>query len=344
MSRLERLRARLEEPLIVTSPVNVRYLTGLQSSNAALVVEPERVLLFADFRYRDAAGAVEGVEFVETARALLPDIGRRLRGRHGFEAAHVSYAGYEALREGGLELVPRRGLVEALRAIKDESEVDAIRRATHAADAALEALVRETWIGRTERELAWRLEELMHAHGAQGVSFETIVGSGPTGALPHGRPTDKLVARGELVVVDFGAVVDGYCSDCTRTFSTGELPGELRRAYDVCLAAQEAAVEGIRAGMTGPEADRLARDRIEAAGFGAQFGHGLGHGVGMEVHEAPGLRPESADVLEPGMVVTVEPGIYQPGLGGVRIEDLAVVRDDGLEVLTSFRKELVTVE
>ena len=344
MSRLDALRAVLEEPLIVTNPVNVRYLTGLQSSNAALAVEPERVLLFADFRYREAAAAVAGVEFVETARSLYPDIGSTLSGRYAFEADHVTYADYEAMRASGVHLVPRTGAVERLRAIKDAAEIDAIRRAAHAADAALEALVRETWVGRTERELAWRLEELMHAHGAQGVSFETIVGSGPTGALPHGRPTDRLVQRGELVVVDFGAVVDGYCSDCTRTVATGELTAELRRIYDVCRQAQEAAVRGIRAGMTGPEADRIAREPIEAAGYGEQFGHGLGHGVGMDVHEAPGLRPESSDTLAPGMVVTVEPGIYLPGKGGVRIEDLAVVREDGLEVLTSFRKELVFVD
>ncbi len=342
--RIEKLRSRLEEPLIVTNPVNVRYLTGLQSSNAALVVDPERIRLFADFRYRDAAQAVPDVEFVETARALVADLGQRLEGRFGFEADDVTYADYEALAAGGLDLVPRRGLVEDLRVLKDPAEVEKIRHACHAADAALEALVREPFVGRTERELAWRLEELFHAHGGEGVSFELIVGSGPTGALPHGRPTDRLVGRGELVVVDFGTRVGGYCSDSTRTFATAGLPADLRELYEVCRAAQEAAIRGIRPGMTGREADALARDPIAAAGYGEHFGHGLGHGLGLDVHEAPGLRPESDDVLEPGMVFSVEPGIYLPGRAGVRIEDLVVLRADGVELLTSFRKELTFVD
>jgi Xaa-Pro aminopeptidase len=342
--RVRRLQERLEEPLIVTTPANVRYLTGLESSNAALVVDRERVCLFADFRYRESARAVVDVEFVETPRSLIAGIGAVVEGRAGFEPANLTYDRYRTLRDAGVDLVPREGLVEALRARKDEDEIAAIRRSTRIADAAFEALAREPFVGRSEREIAWRLRELLHVHGADGVSFETIVGSGPNGALPHARPSERIVQRGELVVVDWGARAGGYCSDCTRTFATGPLPDELARAYAVCLEAQGAAVRGIRAGMGGAEADRLARDPIAAAGFGDRFGHGLGHGVGMEVHEAPGLRPESTDVLEPGMVVTVEPGIYLPGLGGVRIEDLAVVRDGGLEVLTSFRKELVTVE
>jgi Xaa-Pro aminopeptidase len=342
--RLARLQERLEEPLIVTSLVNVRYLTGLDSSNAALVVEPGRVRLFADFRYREAARAVEGVEFVETARSLVAGVGAAVEGRAGFEAEHLTYARYEVLRDAGVELVPRTGVVEGLRAIKDDAEVAAIAHAAQVADHALEALAREPFVGRSEKEIAWRLQELMHAHGADGLSFEPIVASGPNGALPHGRPTERIVNRGELVVVDWGARAAGYCSDCTRTFATGPLPEQLRRAYDVCREAQAAAMHGIRAGMTGPEADAIAREPIAAAGFGEEFGHGLGHGVGMDVHEIPGLRPESSDVLEPGMVVTVEPGIYLSGLGGVRIEDLAVVREDGLQALTSYRKDLVVVD
>jgi Xaa-Pro aminopeptidase len=342
--RVRHLQERLEEPLIVTAPANVRYLVGIESSNAALVVERERVRLFADFRYREAAQAVAGVEFVETPRSLIAGVAAAVEGRIGFEPSNVTYDRYRVLRDAGVELVPREGLVEALRARKDEDEVAAIRRAAQAADAALEALSREPFVGRSERAIAWRLRELLHAHGADDVSFETIVASGPNGALPHARPSERIVRRGELVVVDWGARVGGYCSDCTRTFATGPLPGELARAYAVCLEAQETAVRGIRAGMGGAEADTLAREPIAVAGFGDRFGHGLGHGVGMEVHEAPGLRPESTDTLEPGMVVTVEPGIYLPGVGGVRIEDLGVVREGRLEVLTSFRKELVTVE
>jgi Xaa-Pro aminopeptidase len=176
------------------------------------------------------------------------------------------------------------------------------------------------------------------------MSFESIVASGPHGALPHGRPTDTIVEKGTLVTVDWGVVADGYCSDCTRTFSTGgHLPDRLREAYDVCLAAQQRAVAGIKAGVTGVEADALAREPIAAAGFGENFGHGLGHGVGLMVHEAPRLSMESTDTLATGNCVTVEPGIYLPGLGGVRIEDLAIVRENGLDVLTSFPKDLIEV-
>ena len=344
MSRLDALRERLEEPLLVTNGLDVRWLTGFRSSNAAVLVEPERVRLFADFRYAEAAREVPGVEFVETERSLLADLAQRLEGPIGFEADHVTYAGWQTLSGGGLELVPRRGLVEALRAVKDETELDAIRRAAQAANHAFEALLREPFAGRSEREVAWRLRELMHANGAHDVSFETIVASGPNGALPHHRPGDRLIGRDELVVVDFGCVVDGYCSDCTRTVATGRLTDELRRAYDVCLDAQRAAVAGLRAGISGVDADRLARDPIEAAGFGEAFGHGLGHGVGLEVHEAPTLSRLSSDTLAAGNVVTAEPGIYLAGRGGVRIEDLCVVGEDGVEVLTTVSKELLEVD
>jgi Xaa-Pro aminopeptidase len=183
----------------------------------------------------------------------------------------------------------------------------------------------------------------MLARGGEGASFESIVGAGAVGANPHGRPEGVVLAPGTLVVVDWGCVVDGYCSDCTRTFSTGDLPDELERIYEVCLAAQQRAVGGIRAGVSGVDADLLARQPIEDAGYGAQFGHGLGHGVGLMVHEAPRLSTESTDVLVPGHVVTVEPGIYLEGNAGVRIEDLVVVTDDGAEVLTSLPKELHTL-
>jgi Xaa-Pro aminopeptidase len=199
-------------------------------------------------------------------------------------------------------------------------------------------------VGKTERQVAWRLLELCHAHGADDRAFESIVASGPNGAHPHARPTENVIEKNTLVTIDWGVQVDGYYSDCTRTFSTGGvLPDRLREAYDVTLRAQRKAVAEIKAGMTGVEADRVARDVIGEAGFGESFGHGLGHGVGLQVHEAPRLSQESEDVLAPGHCVTVEPGIYLSGLGGVRIEDLAIVREDGLEVLTSFPKELIAV-
>jgi Xaa-Pro aminopeptidase len=341
--RVDRLREALEEPLLVTHGVNVRYLVGFASSNAALFVEPDRVRLFSDFRYAETGRAVEGVEFVETKRSLVAALAELLEGSVGFEADAVSFASWETLRAGGLELVPRRGLVEALRAVKDDEELDAIRRAGAVTSEAYDRLAEERFTGRTERELAWRLDELFHELGAQAPAFETIVASGPNSAKPHARPTDRVVEAGETVVVDAGALVDGYCADCTRTFATGPLPDELRSAYTVCLEAQLAGLAATRAGVTGIDADGAARERIEAAGLGERFGHGLGHGVGLEVHEAPRLSRESADTLAAGNVATVEPGIYLEGLGGIRIEDLVIVTDGEPEVLTSSTKDLVTV-
>jgi Xaa-Pro aminopeptidase len=260
-----------------------------------------------------------------------------------FEADALPYLEWERLSAGDAELVATHGVVDGVRAVKDEEEVAKLRKAARIGDRALEALTAETWVGRTEREVGWRLLELCHAHGADDRAFESIVASGPRGAMPHARPTSAVIERRTLVTVDWGVLVDGYYSDCTRTFSTGELPGRLREIYDVCLAAQKAAVAGIKAGMTGVEADALARDPIEAAGYGAEFGHGLGHGVGLDVHEAPRLSTESTDTLEVGHCVTIEPGIYLSGEGGVRIEDLAIVREDGVDVLTSFPKDLIEV-
>jgi Xaa-Pro aminopeptidase len=343
MSRIGSLRASLEEPLLVTNSVNVRYLIGFSSSNAALFIEPERVRLFSDFRYAEAARAVEGVEFVETKRSLVGALAELLEGAVGFEADAVSYASWEVLRAGGLELVPRRGLVEALRAVKDNSELEKIRRAGMITSQAYTQFAEERFVGRTERELAWRLDELFHELGADAPAFETIVASGPNAAKPHARPTDRPMEAGETVVIDAGAMVDGYNADCTRTFATGALPDTLKAAYEATLEGQLAGLEAVRAGVTGVDADAAARDRIEAAGLGEKFGHGLGHGVGLEVHEAPRLSRESTDTLAAGNVVTVEPGVYLEGLGGIRIEDLVIVTDGDPEVLTSFGKDLITV-
>jgi Xaa-Pro aminopeptidase len=345
MNRLEALGAQLDAPLLVTNLTNVFYLSGFESSNAALLVRPGgETTLYTDFRYAEEARAVAGVEAVITKRAMMRDVGDRLSGRVQFEADVLPYLEWERLSTGRAELVPTRGLVDAVRAVKDEEEVAKLRRAARIADRALEALTAETWVGKTERQVAWRLLELCHAHGADDRSFESIVASGPNGAHPHGRPTENVIEKSTLVTIDWGVQADGYYSDCTRTFSTGGvLPDRLREAYDVTLAAQKKAVAEIKAGITGVEADRIARDVIDEAGFGEHFGHGLGHGVGLDVHEAPRLSTESDDLLVPGHCVTIEPGIYLPGLGGVRIEDQAIVRDDGLEVLTSFPKELIEV-
>jgi len=341
-ARVVRLRERLEEPLLVTNPANVRYLVGFKSSNAALLIEPDTVRLFADFRYANAARDVDDVEFTQTKRDLLGDLATRLTGRIGFESAFVTYEGYEKLRSGGLELVPRPGRVEALRAVKEEDELDALRRACAITDRVFERLANEKFVGRTERDVAWTLEELYHDEGS-AAGFEAVVASGPNAARPHSRATERKIGRGETVVVDSGCTVDGYVSDYTRTFATGPLPDELKQAYMVCLEAQAAALDGIRAGLSGVEGDRLARSIVEATRFRGTFGHGLGHGIGLEIHEAPRMSEESGDTLVPGNVVTVEPGIYLEGLGGVRIEDDVVVTEAGIENLTGLRKDLIEV-
>ena len=341
--RIDRLRELLEEPLLVTNPTNVQYLFGFKSSNAALLVEPDRARLFTDFRYSEAARAVEGVEFEETRRALLADLADRLSGRIGFEADFVSYAGYETLRDGSVEPVPRRGLVERLRAVKDQDELAAIKRACEITDRVFERLVEERFIGRTERDLAWTIEQLFHDEGAEAVAFETIVASGPNSARPHGRATDRQIARGETVIVDTGCIVGGYASDYTRTFTTGFVEGPIKEAYALVLAAQQSGFDALRPGVRGFDADAAARRVVDATAFAGTFGHGLGHGLGLEVHEAPRLSSESTDTLAAGNVVTVEPGIYLEGRAGIRIEDNVVVTNGGIENLTGFRKDLITV-
>ena len=345
MTRLERLGASLAEPLLVTGGVNVRYLTGLSSSNVALLVEPGgATTLYTDFRYLEKAAAVEDVTIERTARDVIGALATRLSGRRvGFEPAHVTFAGYERLAAGGIELVPTGGLVEASRSVKEPAEIDAIRRAAAISDEMYAALAQEKITGRSERDLAWWIEQAFHDAGADKLAFGSIVASGTNGASPHGEPSDRVIEQGTLVTIDVGCVIDGYCSDCTRTFATGELPTEFAEAYALCLEGQLAGLAAIRPGASGRDVDAASRVAIDAAGLGERYGHGHGHGVGLEVHEAPTLRPESTDVLAAGNIVTAEPGIYLPGVGGVRIEDLVLVTADGGESLTHFTKELVTV-
>jgi len=343
-SRIEPLRGLLEEPFLITNPVNVLYLTGLDSSNVALVVEPDRARLFTDFRYIEAARAVEGVEAVQTKRTLIGWLGENLSGRFGFEANILPWSFAEDLRKAGLELVPRKGLVEQLRAVKDEGELEAFRRACAITDRMFERLASEvSFVGRRERDVAWDITRLYHEEGADEPAFESIVGSGPTGARPHARAGDRVISPGELVVIDTGCKVGGYQSDYTRTLATGDLDGELREAYDVVLAAQHAGLEAIRAGVSGVDVDAAARGVIEASEFAGTFGHGLGHGLGLDVHEAPRLSTESSDTLAAGNVVTVEPGVYLKGRFGIRIEDDVIVTEDGIENPVRFTKELLTV-
>ena len=341
--RIERLQKSLEEPLLVTNPINIYYLFGFKSSNAALLVDGDGVRLFTDFRYAEAARAVDGVEFQETKRSLLWDLSSRLSGPVGFEADHVSYAGWETLGAGSVEPVPRRGLVERLRAVKDADELAAVKRACEITDRMFERLVDEPFIGRTEHDVAWTITQLFHEEGADDVAFESIVASGPNSARPHARATAREIRAGETVVIDTGCTVDAYSSDYTRTFVTGPVDGVVKEAYAVVLAAQQAALDGIRSGIAGVDADATARRIVDETPFAGTFGHGLGHGLGLEIHETPRMSTESTDTLMTGNVVTVEPGIYLEGRAGIRIEDNVVVTDDGLDNFTGFRKDLITV-
>ncbi|HEX2303896.1 MAG TPA: Xaa-Pro peptidase family protein [Gaiella sp.] len=345
MTRIERLAAGLEEPLLVTGLVNVRYLTGLESSNAAVLVEPSAdATVYTDFRYAEAASEIEGVTFRQTPRAVVTALSEILAGKRvGVEAAHLSLASAEALRAGGVNPVSTRGLVEALRAVKEPEELDAMRRAAAISDRVFEELAGQAFVGRTESELAWWLEQAWHEAGADGPSFDAIVAFGENGARPHAKLRELPIPEGTLVVVDAGCAVDGYASDCTRTFFTGEPEGRLRELYDLCLQAQLDGLAAVRPGAAGREVDAASRVAIEAAGLADKYGHGLGHGVGLDVHEEPSLRPESDSVLEVGNVVTVEPGIYLSGDVGVRIEDLVVVTEDGCERLTTVTKEPILV-
>jgi Xaa-Pro aminopeptidase len=350
-SRADRLAGLLTEKeldsLLVTNLVNVRYLTGFTGTNGACVVTPEERVFLTDFRYTERAEhEVNDFELVAAGRDMLGDLAGRLRGRAGFDDAHMSVRSHGKL-EGklgeGVELVAAGGLVERLRAVKDEDELAAMREAARLADGVYEALSERGLAGRTEAEVArWLESELRERAG--GPSFDTIVAAAENGALPHATPRDVEIPRNTLVVVDMGALYDGYCSDCTRTFATGPLDGAAGEVYELVLTAQEAAVEAVHAGAGCAALDAVARDMIDAAGHGERFGHGLGHGVGLEVHEEPRLTKTAEGSLETGNLVTVEPGVYLPGEIGVRIEDLVAVTDDGCEILTGFPKALTTVD
>ena len=354
MSRADRVAARLAErevdALLVTDLVNIRYLTGFTGTAAMAIVGPDTRRFITDFRYVERARAeVQGFDQErapqEPAAALTsgwPDGPVRL----GFEDQHVSVRQHERLREllpDRIELVAAGGAVEAERAHKEPGEVEAIRAAARLADDIYAWVQEQGVVGRTERAVALALEEEMRRRGASGPSFPSIVASGAHGALPHAEPRDVEIPAGVLVTLDLGARLDGYCSDCTRTWATGELDDDLAAVYDLVLRAQQAALDAVRPGPTGREVDAVARDMIAAEGHGDHFGHGLGHGVGLEVHEAPRLARSGTDALEAGNVVTVEPGVYVPGRGGVRIEDLVVVTENGRAVLSSTPKALTTV-
>lgn len=347
------------DALVVTSLHDIRWLTGFTGSNAVVVVgrehdgEPVRRFV-TDFRYvTQAADQVSDPwERIDGGRDLggaglaahLPHGARRV----GFDDAQMSFAAHRRLKnaiEIGQELVPSSGLVGGLRAVKDADEQRRIRAASDlAAQAFTEVVLEGGVVGRTEKEVALRLETRMRELGASGNSFDPIIAAGPHGALPHADPTDDVIPAGVLLTVDWGCVLDGYCSDCTRTVATGEIADDARAVYDLVLRAQVEALAAVKAGADARAVDGIARRIIADGGHADHFGHGLGHGLGLEVHEPPTLSPRGTGALREGEIVTVEPGIYVPGEHGVRIEDLMVVTKDGADVFTTgLSKDLITV-
>ncbi len=338
------------DALLVSDLVNIRWLTGFTGSSAAVVIGPAQRRFVTDFRYLTQIG--EQID-ADWEREIDSDLLKRVAGglpegsfKLGFDDAHLSVKQHAQLAEfvgEDVELVPAGGIIEALRAVKDSAEIDAIRAAQKLADEAFEEVVGAGIVGRTESEVALDLEIAMRRRGASGASSPPTAAAGEHGALPHAVPRDVAIPAGTLVVIDWGAQLNGYASDCTRTVATGELDPRDRAVYDVVLAAQKAALAAVRPGPTGREVDAIARTIIDEAGHAEHFGHGLGHGVGMEVHEGPRLSKVGKDPLVAGNIVTVEPGVYVPGAIGVRIEDLVAVTADGHEVLTAISKSLRTV-
>jgi Xaa-Pro aminopeptidase len=356
-ARVDRLTERLGEIgadlIVVTSLINLRYVTGYTGTNGVALVGPDTRLFVTDFRYVEQAAAevdpsfdrvIATGELFDSVVPVIPAGEQRL----AFEDGNLTVRLHERLRAlvpAQVSLVAAGDQVEALRAVKEPEEIERIRRASEIADAALLEIMEQGLGGRTELEVAGALERAMRERGAQALSFPSIVAAGPHGALPHAQPRDVTIEPGQLVVIDWGAELDGYCSDCTRTLAVGEISDGAREIYQLVLEAQLAGLEAVRAGTTGREADAAARAVIGAAGHAEHFGHGLGHGVGMEVHEAPRLSQRADDgALQSANVVTVEPGVYLPGELGVRIEDLVVVTDDGRDILTTVPKELTAVD
>jgi Xaa-Pro aminopeptidase len=342
------------EAMLVTSPLNVRYLTGFTGSNGLALIGPDTRVFVTDFRYTEQAAAEVDPSFERRiARTELADelpgvLGADSDGplRLGFEDGAITVRAHARLSEtlgDRVVLIAAGCPVEELRAVKEPHEVQRIRAAAALADDALREIMEQGLAGRTEAEVALALEDAMRRRGAAGASFESIVAAGPHGALPHATPRDVPIGDRELVVIDWGAVLDGYCSDCTRTLATGDLSEAATVAYDLVREAQLAGLEAIRPGSGGRDADGAAREIIDAAGHAEHFGHSLGHGVGLEIHERPRLSQRSDDMLAVGNVVTCEPGVYVPGEVGVRIEDLCVVTESGHEILTHIPKELITV-
>ena len=333
--------------MLITSAYNRRYLSNFTGSAGAVLIAAEKALFITDFRYVEQAGKqAEGFEVIQHSGSIFAEAGVQAKKlgiqKLGFEEQHVTFSEYKLLQESvQCELVPVSNAVENLRLIKSDAEIKILKDAADIADAAFKYIIDVIKPGKTELEISNELEFFMRKCGATASSFDIIVASGSRSALPHGVATEKVIEKGDFVTLDYGALYKGYVSDITRTVAVGEPSSELKEIYDVVLEAQLKAMDGIKPGMTGKQADAIARDYISEKGYGEYFGHSLGHGIGLEVHEGPSLSFRSETVLKPGMAVTVEPGIYLPGKGGVRIEDDTIITENGNETLTHSAKDLL---
>lgn len=354
INRIKKLRTKIREQelegILITNLNNCRYLSGFTGSSVALFITDESAILMTDFRYREQAAnqapnfQIEQVDsnFNLGLSNLINKIGLE---RIGFETEYISYAVYysyfDTIRT--TRLIPTEGLVEEIRMEKDEQEIQLIKKAAAIADNAFNYIITQIKPGVTEKFLAWELEKFMRENGAEKLAFDTIIASGERGALPHGLASERKIQRGDLVTLDFGAVFNGYNSDLTRTVAVGVICKEQKEVYELVLESQKKAIDELTPGSKGKEIDAVARRIIAGKGYSQYFGHGLGHGVGLEVHEQPRLNKISEVILKPGMVVTIEPGVYIPNRFGLRIEDMAVLTEEGCEILTATQKELIII-
>ncbi|URN94271.1 MAG: Xaa-Pro peptidase family protein [Candidatus Pristimantibacillus lignocellulolyticus] len=352
--RTEQLHSLLEakqlEAIIIDSPINRRYLSGFTGSAGTLLLTTSASYLLTDFRYRtQAAEQAKGYQVLEYMSQPMVEIKTLLQklgiNKVGFEQDHISFAQYKQWENelAGIELSPTAGLVEQIRMIKDQAELQIIQEAADLADRTFAHILNYIKPGVRELDIALEMEMFMRSNGATSSSFETIVASGERSALPHGIASERIIGNNEFVKLDFGAYYKGYCSDITRTVVVGKPTEKHLEIYNIVLEAQMNALANIKPGVTGVQGDAFARDVITNYGYGELFGHGTGHGIGMEIHEAPRLSRFSDTILTPGMTVTVEPGIYIPGFGGVRIEDDIVITQTGIQILTKSPKELILV-
>ena len=352
-NRLPKLRQKLAEKeidaLFISQPENRRYLSRFDGSAGFLLITEEKTILATDFRYLEQAKAqapdYEVFQITNDMKNWFPElIGGLGIGRLGFEDGHITFATYRQLKEmldrqqPPIILAPAGGLVESLRAVKEPEEIELITKAAEISDKAFEYIENMIHTGMSEKEVAWEIEKCLRENGSQPIPFDIIVTSGPNSALPHAKPSQRTINPGEPVVIDIGARLEGYSSDLSRTICPGTPDDTFNKIYKVVLDAQLAAMAIIKEGMTGEQADSSARTIIEQAGYGEAFGHALGHGVGLAPHESPRLGPGSTEILTSGMVFTIEPGIYLPGWGGVRIEDLVVMDNGKVKVISKARK------